>query len=269
MNKQKGFTFVELLIVITLTAILGLFVFQFIKMPLNAYDSTAKRAAMVDEAHTIIKKIKRDVQLSLPNSVRISTSGTKTYLEMMLVSSAGRYRTQQTSTGTGTVLDFTTAITSFDMLNGSYTFSGGEKIVIANLGIPGFDAFNSDNSAVFNGTTGVPTSTINIVSKQFPLEDPNNRFYIVTDVVTYVCDTGAKTITRYSGYTPTSTQPTDNTVAPLSTATQGLLAKYLNTCRFTYTQGQNSRNAIVSMFVGLSQGTESINLYGESYVPNS
>ena len=73
MNKKSGFTMIELIIVIALTGILAVAIAKLIRVPINAYDSQAKRAALADEAHTVIKKMKRDIQGSLPNSVRIST----------------------------------------------------------------------------------------------------------------------------------------------------------------------------------------------------
>lgn len=270
-NKRynHGFTMIELIIVIAITAIIALAVAVFIKAPINAYDDSAQRAEVVDQAHTVIKRIKRDVQASLPNSVRITDTGTKVFLEMMTVSGGGKYRAQQTSTGMGDILDFTVADTSFDMLNSSYTFSGGEKIVVANIGSPGFDAYASDNMSNYNGAIGSTVSNIVINAKKFPLESPGEKFYIVDNVVTYVCDRTSKTMTKYWGYNPTASQPINDLAAPLSTALSGLLAKNLEDCRFTYNQGQNSRNAVVSIFVKLKKNQQVINLYGESYVPNS
>jgi MSHA biogenesis protein MshO len=268
-NKSYGFTMIELIITIALMGILSVAISQFIKMPINAYDDTARRALLVDEAHLLIKKIKRDVQSSLPNSIRISTSGNKVFLEMMLVASGGKYRSQLTDTGTGAALDFTTANTSFDMLSSSYTFTGNEKIVINNLGLPGYDAYAGDNISNYSGTTGVATSLIKFNSKKFPLESNGDKFYIVNDVVTYVCDKTAKTMTRYNGYAPTAIQPVNDLIAPLSTSTKGLIGRYLNDCRFTYNQGSNSRNNIFSIFMNINRTTEFINLYGESYVPNN
>ena len=270
MNKKiNGFTLVELIIVIALTAILAVVVSKFIRAPINAYDNTAKRVVLVDEAHTIIKKIKRDTQASLPNSIRVSTVGTKVYLEMMLVDGGGKYRTQLSSTGTGNILDFTATDTSFDMLNTTYTFTGGEKISVNNLGIPGFDAYAGDTITNYTGATGAATSSISIAAKKFPLESMGDKFYIVSDVVTYVCDKTAKTMTRYRGYIPTVSQPTNDLAAPLSTASKGLLAQNLSDCRFVYNEGQNSRNGLLSIFISINKALESINLYGESYVPNS
>ena len=269
MNKKSGFTMIELIIVIALTGILTVVIAKFIRIPINSYDSQTKRSALVDEAHTIIKKMKRDIQGSLPNSVRITTVGAKTYIEMMLVDAGGKYRTQLTNTGTGDILDFTAADTSFDMLSGTYTFAGGEKIVVGNLGVPSYDAYAGDNISNYIGPTGSALSNIQIAAKKYPLEAVGDKFYIVNDIVTYVCDKTAKTMTRYKGYSTTSAQPINDLVAPLSTASKGLVAKNLNDCRFTYNQGQNSRNGILSMFISVNKGSESINLYGDSYVPNS
>lgn len=265
----KGFTMIELIIVISITSILAITLFIFIKGPISAYDQSQQRAIIVDEAHTIMKKIKRDIQNSVPNSVRIQDTGNQIYIELVSINAAGQYRTQLTSSGTGNILDFTTSTTQFDMLNGSYTFSGGEKIVINNLGIPNYDIYAGDTFSLFNGTLGVPTSLIKINSKKFPLESNGNKFYIANDVVTYVCDRVTKQIVRYNGYSIQASQPIDVNSSPLSRANKAILGLNISNCSFVYAQGSNSRNLIVSIFIQLLKNQQKISLYGETYVPNS
>jgi MSHA biogenesis protein MshO len=266
--KKNGFTLIEFVIVIAIIAILGGSFYSFIGSSVSGYRDVSDRGKLVDAGYNAIETIKEDLRMGLPNSVRITTSGSQTYLELMTVSGGGAYRTQLTSTGSGDLLDFTQPDVSFDILSFPQTFVGNEQIVIANYGMPSLDAYNGDTSSNYTGGAGV-MSNIKIASKQFPLDSPGHKFYIVNNVISYVCDSAAHTLTKYWGYTQTPTQPNSVASAPLSTAKSNLVAKYINSCQFIYQDGVNSRNAIVDLFISLQKGSNLIYLYGDSYVPNS
>ncbi len=266
--NNKGFTMVEMIIVIAITGILAAVAATLIKNPVIAYDETAKRAELADQAYLLVKKLKQDVRMSLPNSVRVSTVGNKVFLEMLTLSNGGKYRVQQTSSNSGDILDFTTTDTSFDLLSGTMTFSGGEKIVVANIGSPGYDAYSLDNMSDYKGTLNTAVSNIVINAKKFPLESPNESFYVVDKIVSYVCDKDSKTLTKYWGYSISGTQPNDINTAPLNSASSTLVADNISDCNFSYNQGVNSRNGIVTIWVKLKNKDQEATLYTDTYVKN-
>lgn len=268
-SKNKGSTMIELVIVMAITGILAVGVAMFMRNPMKAYDQTMKRADLTDQAFLLIKKIKQDIRASLPNSVRTSVSGNQIFIEMLTISNGGKYRTQLDSTGSGDVLDFSTTDTSFDILSGAITFSGGEKIVVANVGSTGYDAYAGNNMSNYNGTVGTPVTNIVMASKKFPLAAVNENFYVVDKAVSYVCDKSAKTLTKYWGYTISATQPTNILVPPLSFGSSALLAKDVVDCSFIYSQGANTRNGVVSLMIKLQNAEQSGVLYGDTYVPNT
>lgn len=267
-NKQSGFTLIEIIIVITITGILAAILAMFMRNPLIAYDDTAKRMELADQASSIIRSIKKDIRMSLPNSIRVSTVGNKTYLEVISVVAGGKYRSQLATGGIGNILDFTIADTSFDVLSGAITFKGGEKIVVANIGSPGYDAYSSNNMTNYNGALNTPVNTINIEGKTFPLESPNENFYVVDKPITYMCDKENKTLVKYWGYTINSSQPVDNLSSPLLTSKSTLIANNITDCNFVYNQGENTRNGIITIVVTLSNKSQQATLYGDTYVRN-
>src|SRR3954463_8106182 len=125
-----GFTLTEAVMVIVITGILAGMVAVFIQKPVQGFFDTARRAALVDAADTVLRRLSRDVREALPNSVRVSGG---TALEFLHVRSAGRYREQ----GPGDILDFTTNDTSFGVLGPAVSVQSGDSIVVYNLGIPG------------------------------------------------------------------------------------------------------------------------------------
>lgn len=267
-HKQKAFTMIELIITILLTSVLSIASYVFIRNPMISYADTKVRAELVEDSYLLIKKIKRDVQKSLPNSIRIQTIGTKTYLEMISLKNAGKYRSNYTNTGTGDILNFTISDISFDVLSGSMTFSGSEKIVIQNLGMPGYDTYSIDNMANYTGVLNSPVNNISISAKKFPIEASDDRFYVIEDVITYICDTSNGEFKRLNNYTIQSSQPTNETVAPLISATNSLIGSNISSCIFNYDQGAGSRNSLLSLSLVLSKKGQIVNLYGETYVPN-
>ena len=91
-DLQRGFTLVELVITITLTTILVSFMSMFISGPVRAYNDQGRRAALVDLAENSLRRITRDVHRALPNSVRLSASGSLVALELLNTVDGGRYR---------------------------------------------------------------------------------------------------------------------------------------------------------------------------------
>src|SRR5689334_13950131 len=88
---MRGFTLTEAIMVIVTTGILATMVAVFIQRPIQGFFDTARRAALVDAADTVLRRISRDVREALPNSVRV-TGGTA--LEFLHMRAAGRYREQ-------------------------------------------------------------------------------------------------------------------------------------------------------------------------------
>lgn len=268
MDKNRGFTMIELIIVIAITSIVAATSWIFIIVSMNGYKDEKARAALADSAYSAIASIRNDVRGSLPNSVRVTTNGSVQFLEMLEISGGGEYRVQQTSTGTGDVLDFNASDSSFDSLGPPLSFAGGEEISIGNYGMAGLDAYAGDVMTPYAGSVGA-FSNVKISPKQFPLDAQGHKFYVVTEAITYACDPTTGTLTKYWGYSPQQLQPSSETSSPLSSAANGLSAKYVSGCGFAYSQGANSRNAVVDLFLTLKNGSNSVTLYGDAYVPNT
>src|SRR4051812_27634335 len=96
-QTARGFTLLEAVLVITLIGIVAAMVGVFIKAPIDAYVGQGRRAELTDTADTALRRISREVQRALPNSVRLDATGT--VLEFLPVSAAGRYRAAPDASG--------------------------------------------------------------------------------------------------------------------------------------------------------------------------
>lgn len=256
---QRGFTLIEMIIVIVITAIVGSMVAVFLRAPLESYVAQDRRARLADTADSALRRMARDIRLALPNSVRVTTVGSVVYLEFLGTRSGGRYRAQ----GGGDILDFTTADSSFDVLGPAISMQTGDRIAVYNLGIPGADAWTGETLAAYTGGTA-STGNIAIAAKQFPLASPGNRFQVVDGPVTYVCNPAAGTLTRFWGYAIAPVQPTP----PAAPASSALLANRVSACNVTYQPGVTERGGLVSMTLNLSQAGETVSLYATTQVSN-
>jgi len=248
-----------MIIVIAITGIVGSMVALFLRVPLDSYVAQDRRARLTDTADTALRRMARDIRLALPNSVRVTSAGSVVYLEFLATRSGGRYRAQ----GGGDILDFTAADGSFDVLGPAITMQAGDRIAVYNLGIPGADAWAGDTLAAYTGVAGsVPNITI--AAKQFPLASPGNRFHVVEGPVSYVCDPGAGTLTRFWGYAIAPNQPTP----PPAPASSALLATRVSACNFSYQPGITERGGLVSMALNLTLASETVYLYVTTQVSN-
>lgn len=292
---DTGFTLIELITVISITALIAAAVAVFLRLPLQAYQDAQRRTAMSGAADTAFALLKRDLQSALPNSVRIATAGADTYLELLQVRAGGRYRTEApvpaAAAGANTcpdtngdtladenVLRFGAADTCLTTLGGLTELAtivpGSDFLVVYNLG-PGFtdaDAYATGPATGGNKsriTAAGPGSggenVIGFEAHAFALESPGRRFHVIAGAVTYVCDMAAGTLRRISGY------PIAGTQLPPPAGTSARVAQGITGCTVTYDQNAINQSAgIVSIWLRFADpaGSASVNLFQQVRVSN-
>lgn len=262
-RHANGVTLIEMVIVISITALIAGSVAVFISRPFEGYIDSTRRAELSDIADTALRRMTRDLRSALPNSIRITTAGGVTYLEYLQTSGGGRYRAEPDSGGGGNVLSFAAADNAFDVIGAMPALSAGDSIVIYNIASTGnvANAYFGDNRGSYASTTG---SAINLSpSKLFPFPSPGKRFQVVQHAVTYACDPASGELRRYWSYGIAAAQPT-----PPSTSNTALLANAITACEFSYTE-TGARTGVVRLALTVERLSEKVRLFQQVSLNNA
>lgn len=300
---ERGFTLLELIVTMTVMALVAGMVAVFMRAPIDAYVDSSRRAQMTDAADTALRRIARDVRLALPNSVRVDAS--HRFLEFVPTKDGGRYRELPDPGVSRPYFDFDSIASSgFEMLQPGTPDAtvNSDYVVIFNTG-------QSSTSGCQNGPSGnvyetygtgaskrgcnrrlitgvnslvspagyalsITPGTTDTISN--PLRSPQQRFQIVpgSGPVTYAC-VGSE-LRRYTGYRSSTqvwlSQPASTT--DLTGATDvALLTDKVSDCRFTYDQlsgsSATSTNALLVLLLKLVSSGEEVSLLHQIHVNNT
>lgn len=294
-GRENGFTLIELVMVIIVASVLAAMISSFVTLPVRSAVDIARRAEITDLADTALRRMERDLRRALPNSIRVTSVGTATFVEFLEVRTGGRYRTQPSGAATTTascsdaagsggdadglanedVLAFGIADACFRTIGAIADLGAivpnADWLVVYNLG-PGYtgaDAYASGNATGGNKAriTSVDAAAgsehrIGFESHAFGTLSPGARFQVVSGPVTYECNPTAGVVRRYSGYPIAATQPTAFAVPP------AVLAANVAACSVDYTSGATERNALARIAMTLAKDGESIALDYEVLVSN-
>ena len=252
-----------MIISIVITGIIVSMVAVFGRGQVDAYIDVGNRAELSDAADTTLRRIARELQSALPNSVRLSGN----FLEFVPIRDAGRYRVELNSTAGGDLLNFASNTdTTFDVLGPPVTILAGDQLVIFNLGQPGSDVYEGTSRRAATAGVGLNNITFAPAGTQFPLASPQNRFQIVGAPVIYECSVATGQLIRRSGFAYGHAWPPD-------TATLGgvaaIMADNVSSCAFNYVPAILQRNGLVVLRLTLTRNGESVELLHQVDVLNT
>jgi MSHA biogenesis protein MshO len=288
----RGFTLVEVVIVLVVMGAIAASVGMFLSGPIRGAVDLQVRAELTDIADGALRRASREIQLALPNSLRVTTSGGASYLEFVPVITSGRYRTEPenpatTSSGANNcpdtdadteanedVLDFSAADTCFRSVGAIANFASivanQHFLVVYNLGegIAGGNVYQggaatSGNKSLITATAASVNSEnrITFQSHQFAFASPGNRFQVVGGPTSIVCNPATGELRIVTGYALQAAQPT-------ALAAGSLLASEITACTITYSAGAVERSGLVTMTLTLTRRGETVSLSHETHVGN-
>jgi MSHA biogenesis protein MshO len=259
----RGFTLVEMIVSIVIAGVVLAMVGLFGRQQLGAYIDAGNRADLADAADTALRRVARDLQSALPNSVRQSGN----FIEFVPILGAGRYRADVDNAGAGNILDFSSAAdNSFDVLGPTVTINAGDQLVIFNLGLPGSDVYAGTSRRAATAGASLSTVTFTPAGTQFPLASPQSRFQIVGTPVTYECNLALGQVIRHSGY---GFQPAVASAPWALGGTSAVLVGDMTDCDFSYLPAVLQRNGLVVLSLTLARNGEMVQLLHQVDIQNT
>jgi len=288
-RAARGFTLIELIVVIVISAILAVFMVFFLSTPVDAYFAQSRRAALVDSADHVQRSVAGDVETALPSSLRAGASGTVVGLEMLATSGVARYygpgekaglppaQQQQEELAIGSADTSFYTLDRFASLNGNYLAVGNQATLTGAYAFgtapPGYVMTPPPKAFIPNTAPNVEDS-VQCASAclYFSTPSPTNSVFLLTGPVSYLCDTSAGTLQRYSGYTISAAQLLSDAALMAAGATRALVAQNVSACTINIVPPPASQtfNQLLILEVTLANSGESLVVFDEAapeYLP--
>jgi|GEM_PF-1488106 len=246
-NKEKGFTLIELIIVVVLLGIVGVMGASFISEAFKGFFDTDIRMEMYEEGKSAMVRMEREIHIALPNAVQINGNGIEFGVidENSMANVFGQY-TETSPSGSASITDRTAGLP----LNTLVSIYNTEWAIFAN----GSRTYRVTS----NGTNPM------ILDRNIGPASPYHRFYAVRpDAVRFTIDgttLSRSTATVAAGATLGvfgGNQPLAQDIVP----SNGL--PY-----FTYDPGTSTRNSVVSIHFAISRNGEIVNFHKEVQIRN-
>ena len=281
--QSAGFTLIELIVTMTIIVIIVSFGAFMISGPVSGFTDQVRRAELVDSAESSLRRIGRDVRRSLPNSVRITTNGSITALELLNVVEGVRYRAGPPPGDANARLIFNTADGAFNSIGlfnaiAKPFSSTTHYLSVYNVGVAGANAYELINVITPPGTqididAAAEAGEDNVQLDpwfQFAYPSPRQRIYLIDTPVSFLCDTATGNLTRYAGYAIATNQADRDSAAELLAAggVAALMSDNLTACTFTFTPGTAQRDGLVTMSLTVADAGESIVLLQQAHIDN-
>jgi MSHA biogenesis protein MshO len=285
MTRQRGFTLVELIVVMVVVGVIaGVMVLQ-LRPAMQSYLAIRQRANLTNQADAALRRIISEVHAAVPNSLRYTWASQQAQcIEFVPTRDGGRFRTDiDTGDGKGAPLALGAATQKFDVLTDLVAAATGDLVVIGNVNRD--DAYDpakvgtiaTIDGQTVDGTKLIARHTINLkAATTFPAGYEGGRFVVVPQsepAVTYTCanpgtdanGTGTGTIYRVTGYTPSITPWKSCPTGP------AILVAKVSDCNILYhdSEGATQQSGYLQLRLGLADGGESARLTMGAHVENA
>jgi MSHA biogenesis protein MshO len=304
---MRGFTLIELIIVIMILGILSGGIFGFLGSGTQMYIDTTERDQILSESRFLVERLNREIRYALPNSIRVaayinpsdSTDALYHCLELTPIKWSAFYEDIATPPDSGTSKLLAPKMVGSIMTSQEYDRSQADDhylVVYSTEPDQVYRSMTYDGTGRRVGLSGVSDDTSTSVPADsnpgdglvdvyfdnnmiFETDSTVKRFYIVSDPISYCIEESSGQITRHTGY---GFLPSQNAQVGGSELGSGILmAKNLinelstdpNQAGnigdpFRYSDATLERNAIVHLLLRFSRNDEVVVFNNEVHLQN-
>lgn len=246
--SSRGFTLLEMLLVIVVLGILGVTTTQFVEMGVQMYSKSNQRSQLLDQSRFVIERLNRELRNATPNSVRVSpvqANGTQC-IEFTPIVSSGLYAQAPFLPQQSNQFNYASN-TSWS----SFTGQLYATIYPRNNA----DIYSHATASATAEVTSISTTQVTLLaSHSFTLRSPEQRVFIMGLPVSY-CLVG-NAMYRYQNYGFNTVQPLPSSGLPTGVLMAQKLVSQTGTPMFRYFPSTLTRNSIVSVLLGFSLADE-------------
>ncbi len=264
----RGFTLVELVMVVALAGVVAVLVGTVMSRPLQGFAANSQRAELTDLAATALNRMARDIRLAVPNSVLVAD--TEDEVRLVPIAAAGRYRANLPMPDgprqdppaciqpSGLcMIDILSPIEPADIKDNKHW------LIIYNTGSlvgrpePVDGAVSPVSPKVFTWENGVLSAELS--SFRFEFASPQHRFFLADRVIGYRCQAGALVRSEFD----------ELDGSDYSRAAKVVDHVDCSRSRFAYDTSTHTRNGVLTLKLVLGNDGGAITLLQQVQVDNA
>ena len=271
--RNHGLTLVELVVALTVTAIIASFAVTLISAPPATMEASTRRASLGENAAQTMLQVERDWRNALPNSLRFRSTAGVLAVEYLAVQDSAQLFRDDIAVAANQRLTIGVADTQFETLGAFNQLtkpvdSTALYVALHHTGAAGANAWALANVITAPGTRvqidagGTPgQDQVRLTpAMTFTSAGVSRRIYILSGPVTYLCNPVNGTLARYSGYTIAANQALRDTDAELlgAGAARSVIATGIANCRIAATANATASQTTHHLTVTFRSGVDQL-----------
>jgi len=256
-TKAKGFTLVEMVLVIIILGVLAGATTQFIGLGTQIFVETSGRDQLISSARFAVERLNREVRNALPNSLRVNNSANNSCLEFVPIVASTTYLDIPVSPEPD---DDEIEFVPFDNPNEV------NDLKVAVYPLSEADVYGANNKvkllagAVTQNPSNKWTATLDGGDTNFAADSPTRRIYFIDSAVSFCIDNvGEQKLYRHQNYNYDAGNMPDN---------NGVLMAENLQLNINVVDATLQRNSMVILELTFNNYNETIVFNNEIQVPN-
>jgi MSHA biogenesis protein MshO len=272
-RRGRGLTLIELIVALTVTAIVASFSITLIAAPPSALEASNRRASLRENATQAMAVVERSWRDALPNSLRFRSAAGVLAIEYLNVLDSAVLFRDDPAVPAAERLTIGVADNRFETLGDFPRLtkpldSTALYIALHHSGAAGANAW------AMTDVISAPGSRVRIAVGSAPGQaqvqltpaalftaiGPSRRVYLLSGPVSYLCNRATGTLTRYSGYAIASSQAQRDSDAELMAAgaVRAVVASGVSNCRLAATNSAAAGQRLHYLTVTFRDGTDQV-----------